>query len=181
MPSTLEVKGLTKSFGSLHALDGVDLEVENKRVNILIGPNGSGKTTLINVVSGFYKPDSGTVTFDGTDITGWPPYKLYSNGLTRTFQIPNLFWKLTVLENVLVAEKNNPGESFSRHLRRGAWVKAETDATERASKLLELLGLHNVWDHQANTLSGGQMKLLEIARAMMSGAKLILLDEPISG
>jgi branched-chain amino acid transport system ATP-binding protein len=181
MAPLLEVKDLKKSFGSLKALDGVDLEVDAQKVSILIGPNGSGKTTLINAVSGFYKPDSGSVLFEGMDVTGFPPYKLYARGMGRTFQIPNLFWKLTVLENVLIAEKGNPGESFYRSLLKRKWVKAETDATERAIKLLGLLGLGKIWNKKAINLSGGQMKLLELARALMSGSRLILLDEPISG
>ncbi len=177
----LEVNDVRKSFGSLHALDGVTLDVEEKKVKILIGPNGSGKTTLINVVSGFYKPESGKVAYSGKDITGLAPYKVYSMGIARTFQIPNLFWKLSVLENVLVAEKGNPGESFVKSLFKRTWVKRESEATERAFALLKLLGLHEQWDKQAFNLSGGQMKLLEIGRALMSGSKLILLDEPISG
>ncbi len=181
MAPLLLVSGIRKSFGNLRALDGVDLEVDLKKVSILIGPNGSGKTTLINVISGFHKPDSGKVSFEGQDITGLPPYKLYGMGLARTFQIPNLFWKLTVLENVLVAEKDHPGESFLRHIYRPAWVRKETEATERAAKILNLLGLSKVWDKPAVKLSGGQMKLLEMGRVLMSGSKLILLDEPISG
>ena len=181
MQKLLEVDDVRKSFGNLHALDGVTLDVEDKKVNILIGPNGSGKTTLINVVSGFYPPDSGRVIFAGNDVTGMKPYKLYSLGVARTFQIPNLFWKLSVLENVLVAEKGNPGESFAKSLFKRKWMKRESEASERAFALLELLGLGEQWDKQALNLSGGQMKLLEIARALMSGAKLILLDEPISG
>jgi branched-chain amino acid transport system ATP-binding protein len=181
MAPLLEVRDLKKSFGSLRALDGVTLEVEAQKVSILIGPNGSGKTTLINTVGGFYKPDSGTVFFNGKDVTGFPPYRLYAAGMGRTFQIPNLFWKLTVLENVLIAEKGNPGESFLRSLFKRKWVKAEADATERAIRLLGLLGLGKTWDKRAMTLSGGQMKLLELARALMSGSTLILLDEPISG
>lgn len=181
MPSILLVNGLTKSFGSLKALDGVDLEIEAQKVNILIGPNGSGKTTLINAVSGFYKPDSGSVKLDGADVTGLPAYVLYSMGMARTFQIPNLFWKLTVLENVLVAAKGNPGESFLHSLRKRSWIRVETEETAKGMKLLELLGLGRMWKEQAIKLSGGQMKLLEMARALMSGAKLLLLDEPISG
>ena len=177
----LKVVEVRKSFGSLKALDGASLEVEEKKVNILIGPNGSGKTTLINVITGFYKPDSGKVLYEEKDVTGLPPHKLYALGLSRTFQIPNLFWKLTVLENVLVAEKGNPGETFLGALFRRRWVKAETAATDRALKLLDLLGLSKVWDKRANTLSGGQMKLLELARSLMSGSRLIFLDEPISG
>jgi len=181
MSKLLEVNDLRKSFGSLRALDGVTLDVEEKKINILIGPNGSGKTTLINVVSGFYPADSGRVTFEGKNVTGLPPYKIYALGISRTFQIPNLFSKLTVLENVMVAEKGNPGETLSRSLLRRFWAKSEEEASERAFKLLSLLGLHSQWDVKALNLSGGQMKLLEMARALMSGAKLILLDEPISG
>ena len=181
MESLLQVRDLRKSFGSLRALDGVNLDVKEKEVHILIGPNGSGKTTLINVVSGFHKADSGSVTFAGSDITGIPPHKVYAMGLSRTFQIPNLFTKLTVMENVLVATKDNPGESFVKSLFKRSWVKEETEATRRAFAILQLLGLDRVWDREAATLSGGQMKLLELARALMSGGRLILLDEPISG
>ncbi len=181
MPPILEIRNIEKSFGNLRALDGVSFEVEPKKVTILIGPNGSGKTTLINVVSGFYKPDSGEVLFDGAMATGLPPYKLYAKGLARTFQIPNLFTKLTVLENVLVADKGNPGESFVKSLFKRAWVNKESEATERALKVLELLGLAPIWDMPAAQLSGGQMKLLEMGRVLMSGSRLILLDEPISG
>src|SRR2546422_3667986 len=108
----LSVHELKKSFGSLHALDGISFDLSSGQVSILIGPNGSGKTTLINVISGLYKPDSGKVLFLQKDVTGLPPYKLYSMGVARTFQIPALFWKLTVVENLLVAEKRNLGESF---------------------------------------------------------------------
>jgi branched-chain amino acid transport system ATP-binding protein len=181
MAQLLEVSGVRKSFGNLRALDGVDLSVEERKVSILIGPNGSGKTTLINVISGFYRPDAGTVTFAGKDITGLAPQKVYKLGMARTFQIPNLFWKLSVLENVVVAGKGNPGESFLNSLFRRRWKKEEMEATEKAFKLLEVLGLSKVWDKQAITLSGGQMKLLEMGRVLMSGAKVILLDEPISG
>jgi len=177
----LRMNDVKKSFGSLQALDGVTFGVNEKEIHILIGPNGSGKTTLINVISGFYKGDSGTVALAGKDITGLPPYKLYAMGITRTFQIPSLFTKLTVMENVLVAAKGNPGESFTHSLFKNSWMKQETEETERAYAVLQLLGLDNIWDRQASTLSGGQMKLLELARALMSDAKVVLLDEPISG
>jgi branched-chain amino acid transport system ATP-binding protein len=177
----LRINDVKKAFGSLRALDGVTFDIREKEVHILIGPNGSGKTTLINVVSGLYKPDSGTILYEGKEIASMPPHKLYAMGIARTFQIPSLFTKLTLLENVLVAAKGNPGESILRSLVKRSWVKQETEATERAMTILALLGLDKLWDKQANVLSGGQMKLLELARALMTGAKLILLDEPISG
>jgi len=177
----LRMNEVRKSFGSLQALDGVTFGVNEKEVHILIGPNGSGKTTLINVISGFYKGDSGTVILAGKDITGLPAHKLYGMGITRTFQIPTLFSKLTIMENVLVAAKGNPGETFTHSVLKSSWIKQETEETERAYTILQLLGLDNMWDRQASTLSGGQMKLLELARALMSDAKVVLLDEPISG
>ncbi len=190
--NALSVVALRKSFGSLHALDGVSLDVEERKISILIGPNGSGKTTLINVVSGLYRPDSGRVLFRGRDATGVPPYELYKLGLARTFQIPALFWKLTVLENLLVAEKNNPGERFFKSILPSGfrswrdfftptWEKSEIRAVEKASRILDLLGLAAIWDRPTYLLSGGQMKLVEIGRALMSDATLLLLDEPVSG
>ncbi len=181
MSSLLEVKDLGKSFGGLKALDGVSLTVEKGKLTILIGPNGSGKTTLINAVSGFYKPDHGTVLFGGKDITGWPAHKVYGVGLARTFQVPSIFFKLTTLENLLVAERGNPGEGFAKSMLRRYWEDSESAAITKATRLLTLLNLYSQWDKQAFALSGGQMKLLEIGRALMSGANLLLLDEPVSG
>ena len=181
MTEILKVKDLRKSFGGLKALDGVSLEVQEKTLTILIGPNGSGKTTLINVIGGYYRPDSGSVLFRDKDITGWPAHKIYRAGLARTFQVPSVFPKLTVLENMLVAEKNNPGERFLSSLIRRRWIKDETKAIEKASGVLEMVKLSPHWDKQANVLSGGQLKLVEIGRALMTGAETIMLDEPISG
>ena len=177
----LEVRDVRKSFGNLHALDGVSFDIDEKSVMCLIGPNGSGKTTLINVVSGFYKADSGNVIMEGKDVTRLPPYKKFKIGLARTFQIPSLFWKLTVLENLLAVERGNPGESFTKSLLKRAWLENEAEATDKALALLDLLNLYEKWDAQAYNLSGGQMKLLELGRVLMSGAKVVLLDEPISG
>jgi branched-chain amino acid transport system ATP-binding protein len=177
----LEISDIRKSFGSLRALDGISFGVEEKKVTILIGPNGSGKTTLINVCSGFYTPDTGTTVFSGKDITGLQPFKVYREGLVRTFQIPALFQRLSVLENVMVAKKNNPGEGFVKSIRRGSWARSEGATAEEAFKILETVGLIKVWDSPAGNLSGGQMKLMEIGRALISGARMMLLDEPISG
>jgi branched-chain amino acid transport system ATP-binding protein len=157
------------------------LGVEEKTVSILIGPNGSGKTTLINVITGFYRADSGKVEFKSTDITGRMPHEVYDMGIARTFQIPALFWKLTVLENLLVAEKKNPGDNFGKALFRRMWEGKEEDAANKAARILKTLGLEEYWNKPAYLLSGGQMKLLEMGRALMSDAKLLLLDEPVSG
>ena len=181
MTDVLKAENISKSFGMLNALDEVSLTVQEKTLTILIGPNGSGKTTLINVIMGYHKPDSGTVSYRGKDITGWKPHKIYRLGLARTFQIPSLFWKLTVLENLQVAGKDNPGESFLRSILQRSWAKAEEETTRKAFGLLEILGLEKVWDSQASKLSGGQMKLVEIGRALMSDATVLLLDEPVSG
>jgi branched-chain amino acid transport system ATP-binding protein len=188
----LSVEEIRKSFGNLHALDGVSLEIEERKISILVGPNGSGKTTLINVISGLYRPDSGRVLFRGKETTGLAPYQLYNLGLGRTFQIPALFWKLTVLENLLVAVRNNPGERFLKsvlpsgltswkELTTPSWEESEKQAVEKAAKILSLLGLSRIWDQPSYLLSGGQMKLVEIGRALMSDATLLLLDEPVSG
>ncbi|HYU56040.1 MAG TPA: ABC transporter ATP-binding protein [Candidatus Dormibacteraeota bacterium] len=181
VPRILSVQQVSKSFGNLRALDGISIDVDESKVSILIGPNGSGKTTLINVISGLYSADSGKILFEDRDVTGVPPYKLYDLGMARTFQIPALFWKLTVLENLLIAEKGNPGEHFLKSLLTRFWKNKEMEATEKASKILDLLGLSRLWNQPAYLLSGGQMKLVEIGRALMSNAKLLLLDEPVSG
>lgn len=191
-PAILSIKSVSKSFEKLRALDDVSLDVDERKISILIGPNGSGKTTLINVVSGLYKPDTGRVFLAGKDTTALAPYKLYRMGLSRTFQIPALFWRLTVLENLLVAEKNNPGESFLysvlpkglrswNDLSTPKWQGREMEAVEKAMKILRLLGLSLIWDRPSYALSGGQMKLVEIGRALMANARILLLDEPVSG
>jgi branched-chain amino acid transport system ATP-binding protein len=181
MTRLLEVTGIKKAFGNLRALDGTTLSVEDKTVTILIGPNGSGKTTLLNVVTGFLKPDEGKVGFGSSDITGLSPQEIYHAGIARTFQIPAMFGNLTTQENLLVAQKNHPGESLTKSFVKKLWVKEEKNAIEKASKILELLGLSEQADKPASFLSGGQMKLVEIGRALMSDASLYLLDEPVSG
>jgi len=181
MEDILCVESLTKTFGGLVALDDVNLSVKKGLMTMLIGPNGSGKTTLINCVTGFYELDRGRVWFDGEEITGWPPHKVYNRGLVRTFQVPQPFQKLTILENLLTAYRGNPGESFLKALLRKSWISEEEKATEMAFKFLELLNLDHMWNRPATHLSGGQMKLVEAGRAIMSGAKMILMDEPAAG
>jgi branched-chain amino acid transport system ATP-binding protein len=181
MTEILVVKGIRKTFGGLVALDNVNMEVKKRLITMLIGPNGSGKTTLINVITGFYKPDKGKVWFEDKEITRWPPHKIFEMGIVRTFQIPQPFQKLTVLENVLTAYKGNPGESFLKAPFRKTWINEEEKATSKAFEILEILNLDHMWNRPASQLSGGQMKLLEAGRAIMSGARMILMDEPAAG
>jgi branched-chain amino acid transport system ATP-binding protein len=177
----LTVEGVRKTFGGLVALEHVTINVKKGLLTMLIGPNGSGKTTLINCITGFYKPDRGRVLFDGKEITRWPPHRVYETGVVRTFQIPQPFKKLTILENLLTAYRGNPGESFTKALFRKAWVSKEEKAMEMAFELLHLLNLDHMWNRPATHLSGGQMKLVEAGRAIMSGAKMLLMDEPAAG
>lgn len=177
----LRVERLTKSFGGLVAVDDVSMSVDSRKITLIIGPNGSGKTTLLNTISGYYKPDKGRVYYRGADITGLPPHKINSLGLARTFQIPKPFHNLTVLENLLVAARFNPGERMTSSLFRGRWVKTEEALVEKAFAIMRDLNLDRVWDNKASTLSGGQMKLLEIGRVLMNDATTILMDEPVAG
>ena len=181
MTAAIEVQNVSKSFGSLRAVDDVSVSIDEKSLTILIGPNGSGKTTLINTIAGLYGADSGRVLFYGKDITKLHSHEIYKMGLARTFQIPSLFGKLTVLENAMVAAKGNPGENFLKSLWKRSWIKKEREVAESAFKTLSIVGLYPMWDKPAESLSGGQMKLLEIGRALMGGANVVLLDEPISG
>ncbi len=180
--SNLRTENITKRFGGLVALENVSIEVPSEKIIMLIGPNGSGKTTLINVISGVYKPEKGKVFFDKNEITGLPPHKVYSLGIVRTFQIPSLFLKLTVLENLVIAAKNQIGEKITEAiLNRRKWIKQEEKLIEKAFEILDLLTLSHMWNRRASELSGGQMKLLEIGRALMSDPKVILMDEPVAG
>ncbi|MFQ5951040.1 MAG: ABC transporter ATP-binding protein, partial [Candidatus Geothermarchaeales archaeon] len=177
----LKIKGLKKGFGGLMALNGLHMEVNSQTMTLLIGPNGSGKTTLINVVCGVYSPDSGRVQFNGVDITGFPPHRIYERGIVRTFQIPHPFTNLSVLENLLTAYRAHPGETFLRAPLKSLWHDVEKEAMRKATTVMKQLELAQIKDSPAHECSGGQMKLLEIGRALMSGATMILIDEPIAG
>ena len=178
----LEVAGLTRSFYGVHALNGADLTVEAGRITGLIGPNGAGKTTMFNCVSGVVPPDSGTVRFDGRDITGWRPDRVVRAGLVRTFQIARGFPRLSVYENLLLYGDRQPGEGVGVALLRPASsLKREAELVTRASDVARRLNLVRVLNEPASSLSGGQKKLLEIGRVLMAAPKLILLDEPVAG
>ncbi len=177
----IKVDNVYKFFGGLKALDGVSLNVKKETLTMIIGPNGSGKTTLLNVISGFLKPEKGRIYYKNTDITGMPPHIINKVGLVRTFQIPHPFTNLTVLENLLVASRFNPGESFLRAPIKRSWIKKEREDVEKAFNILKSLKLDHLWDQQSSKLSGGQLKLLEIGRALMNDAETLLMDEPAAG
>jgi ABC-type branched-subunit amino acid transport system ATPase component len=180
--SLLEVHRLTRSFYGVDALNGVDLRVEAHRITGLIGPNGAGKTTLFNCISGVVPPDSGTVHFDGRDVTGWRPDRIASVGLARTFQIARGFPRLSVYENLLLYGDRQPGERVAAALlRSAAAAHRESDLIERAYAIAQRLNLARVLNDPASSLSGGQKKLLEIGRVLMARPTLILLDEPVAG
>ncbi|MBW9223719.1 ABC transporter ATP-binding protein [Methanothermococcus sp. SCGC AD-155-E23] len=176
----LETKNLCKSFDGVKALDNVSIEVERNKLTLVMGPNGSGKSTLINAISGFIKVDSGRVLFENRDITNREPHEIYNYGIVRTFQNPEPLKSMTVLENVLIGRKHS-GEEITNALFPSRWMKEEEELVERAFKILEFLKLDHRWDHPSKSLSGGQMKLLEIGRALITDPKLIIMDEPIAG
>ena len=175
----LEIRGLTKRFLGVTALDGVDLTVERGELVSLIGPNGSGKTTLFNCVTGYLGADGGRVTFGDRDLTGAPPHRVARLGVARTFQQVSVFPRLSALENLLVFLQQHQEEHLLARLVRTPRVRRlETAAIERARRLLDLVGLGGRADAQAGSLSYGQRKLLAFAGALMSDPELLLLDEP---
>jgi len=177
----LKVVDLAKYFGGIKALDGVSLEVRRGSIVGLIGPNGSGKTTLFNVVTGFYEPTRGEVWFEGERIDGLNPNEIYHKGLVRTFQIPRLFPSLSVLENVLITPPNQIGEKPLASIFRKKWAHQEMELAKKAMEILKMLGLAPYANVKVSELSAAHIKLLETARGLMGGAKLLLLDEPTAG
>jgi ABC-type branched-subunit amino acid transport system ATPase component len=181
-PALLEISGLRRSFYGVAALNGVDLKVVPQSITGLIGPNGAGKTTLFNCVSGLIPPHGGTIVFDGVEITGWRPDRITRRGLVRTFQIARGFPRLSVMENLLLYGADQPGERIVPAVLRSPAAKRREEALRgRARAIAARLNLGRVLDNPAAALSGGQKKLLEIGRALMTDPKLILLDEPIAG
>jgi ABC-type branched-subunit amino acid transport system ATPase component len=178
----LQVQGVAKAFGSLVALDDVTLSVRAGSITGLIGPNGAGKTTLFNAVAGLQRVDRGEIRLGGERIDGEPPDRIFRRGLARTFQIPRPFPRMTVLENVMVARPGQAGERFwNSWIRYGAVEREERATRDRALELLGFCGLAAAAGDVAGALSGGQQKLLELARALMASPRLVLLDEPAAG
>jgi branched-chain amino acid transport system ATP-binding protein len=178
----IAVADLVTSFGSLRAVDGVSFSLEPGSITGLIGPNGAGKTTLFNTIAGVLRPTSGAITLGGARVDGLPPDRLYQRGVARTFQIPRPFAAMTVLENVMLAAPGQAGERFWQNwLRRGFVRRDERALSARAMEALAFTNLDRLAAAPARTLSGGQHKLLELARILLAEPKVILLDEPAAG
>jgi len=178
----LEVRDLTRSFYGVHALSGVRLRVEGRRITGLIGPNGAGKTTLFNCISGVVPPDAGSVMFNGRDITGWRPDRIANEGLVRTFQVARGFPRLSVYENLMLYGDAQPGERVLAALRRSqAALQREAELLDAAHAVATRLNLVRLLNDPSSSLSGGQKKLLEIGRVLMARPQIILLDEPVAG
>jgi len=178
----IAVEALVKRFGGFAAVDGASLQIARGSITGLIGPNGAGKSTLFNVIAGLLKPDSGRVVLDDEDITGLPPHQLFGKGLLRTFQIAHEFGSLTVRENLMMVPGAQSGESLWRVWTRFDRIREEERAlAERADEVLEFLTLSHLADQPADRLSGGQKKLLELGRTMMTDARIVFLDEVGAG
>ncbi len=180
----LRVEGLKKHFGGITAVDGASFEVERGTLTGLIGPNGAGKSTTFNCITGTHTPDGGRVLFDGRDITGIEPFDAAHEGLVRTFQIPRELADMTVLENLMLAPMGQSGEKVWRAVTPGVRdqvIEEEEDVLEEAWEVLEFFDIAHLAEEFAGNLSGGQRKLLELARALMTDPDMLLLDEPFAG
>jgi branched-chain amino acid transport system ATP-binding protein len=174
-------ENISRSFGGINAVDVEYLEIPRHKITALIGPNGAGKTTLFNLLTGFDSPNSGKWQFEGHSIAGVSSYKLARLGMVRTFQLTKVMGKLTVMENMRLGAADQPGERLSKALFKGMWGGREKEITAQANVLLEKFKLDAKKDDYAASLSGGQRKLLEMARSLMVRTKLVMLDEPMAG
>jgi branched-chain amino acid transport system ATP-binding protein len=177
MEQILEIKGLVKAFGGLVATNKIDFSLREGEIKGLIGPNGAGKTTFYNLITGVYKPDAGQVFFMGEDITGMPPHKICRKGLVRTYQITSIFPKLTIFENVRLAAQ----VGFSGRISFFKTVMAFEDVISKVEHILSLVGLIDLRNQLAGEISQGDQRLLEVAIAIASNPKALLLDEPTAG
>jgi branched-chain amino acid transport system ATP-binding protein len=177
-----EARDVVKRFGGIRAVDGATLNVAEGSITALIGPNGAGKTTFFNVITGFYKPDGGTADFEGGAVLGRPPYAIARLGMVRTFQITKALARMPVIDNMMLAAPDQPGERLRNVVfNPGAVRRREAEVREEAMELLQVFNLDRLADDYAGTLSGGQRKLLELARALMARPRFLLLDEPMAG
>jgi len=177
----LVIDGLKRSFGGVMAVDVDHLEIPRGLITGLIGPNGAGKTTLFNLLTGFDTPDAGDWTFDGESTGGRPAYLVARSGMVRTFQLTKALSRMSVLENLMLGASGQRGERITTALLPWRWREQEADVLARAEELLVRFRLDHMRDQYAGTLSGGQRKLLEMARALMVEPSLVMLDEPMAG
>jgi neutral amino acid transport system ATP-binding protein len=178
----LETEAVVKRFGGVRAVNGATLDVREGSITALIGPNGAGKTTFFNVITGFYRPDGGRAEFQGASILGSSPHSIARLGMVRTFQITKALSRMPVIDNMMLAAPEQPGERLLNVIIRPRAVRArEAEVRDQAMELLELFNLDGLAKEYAGTLSGGQRKLLELARALMTRPRLLLLDEPMAG
>ncbi len=178
----LKAEGIVKDFGGLRAINRCSVEVEKGSIVGLIGPNGAGKTTLFNVITGLYKPDGGRVIFNEEDITGLRPDQICQKGITRTFQISRELKIMTLLENVMLAFKNQRGESIVRGILNPVSVREqERRSLDKALEILGSMKLYELRNEPAAILSGGQRKMLELGQALATEPEMLLLDEPTAG
>lgn len=179
--NALDIQDVRFAYGGVQALAGCTFEVTRGQVTGLIGPNGAGKSTLIEIISGGMRPQAGSVLFEEQDITGAGRTRVARMGVIRTFQLSRQLERRPVLENVLLGAPDQPGERPLRAIFSNGWQQHEDDLRRRARELLEWVGLTHLEDAPANSLSGGQRRLLDIARALIARPKLLLLDEPTAG
>jgi len=178
----LKAEGIVKDFGGLRAVNNCSIEVEKGSIVGLIGPNGAGKTTLFNVITGMYEPDAGKVTFKGEDISGLRPDQICQKGITRTFQVSRELKIMTLIENVMLAFKDQSGEGIIRGILNTANVKQqERENLKKALEILNALKLYDLRNESVAILSGGQRKMLELGQALATEPKMLLLDEPTAG
>jgi neutral amino acid transport system ATP-binding protein len=178
----LEAREVVKRFGGIRAVNGASLDVREGSITALIGPNGAGKTTFFNVITGFYRPDGGRALFHGDPILGSSPHAIARLGMVRTFQITKALARMPVIDNMTLAAPDQPGEHLLNVILRPREVRRrEAEVHEQAMELLGVFDLAGLADEYAGTLSGGQRKLLELARALMTRPRLLLLDEPMAG
>jgi neutral amino acid transport system ATP-binding protein len=179
--AVLRVDGVRRRFGGLVAVDVDHLEIRRGLITALIGPNGAGKTTFFNLLTGFDQPDEGSWSFNGQSVTGLPAYRVARRGMVRTFQLTKALARLTVLENMRLGATGQRGERFLSSMLPFLWKSQEDAITERADELLKRFRLYEKRSDFAGSLSGGQRKLLEMARALMVEPELVMLDEPMAG